>query len=548
VNTAGGPLLTAAHLRKTYGTVQALTDASIELYAGQIHGLVGENGAGKSTLMRILAEIEPADEGTLTDHNDPTGSVPVRAVVPQYPRMAAGIPVWQNVLLGDEPRRGLFTRRGPFNRWGLFIDHRRGKEVLNHTVRRYGIDLNIDKRAGDLNGTEVRLAALIAALVRQPDILILDEPTVGLAETDREAILSSLESLRADGLAILYISHDLKEVCRIADRITVITNGRTAEALEGPVSSKYLAELMFGQPEIGRPESDVQWSPGEHGRSDADAGPFPDAAFHPDSGTDRGLRFVDTRIYDRMSDRSAGPFSCTAPAGSITAVTGIRESGLDLIERYLSGESRVIDGAVRVDGVRLPSHINPAELRKHGAVYIPSDRFDSAAALDGSVEENAILQVRNWVHPGGIRTSKNSQGVTKNLLGRFGVTASESVPLGALSGGTIQKLILARELEQPAPACIIAEPFAGLDLNSQKMLGDQLHRIAVGGTAVLVLSSSLESVVTVADRIFVLASGALTGPFLPHQTSEISRAFAGTWNPAAQDRGVQNSARQETSE
>jgi ABC-type sugar transport system ATPase subunit len=506
MNPAESLLLEATHVEKNYGAVRALKDASISLSAGKICGLVGENGAGKSTFMRILAGIEEADGGTITVATDSLNRPVVPAIVPQYPRLAGSIPVWQNLLLGVEPRHG------------VLIDRNRGRQILLETVRRYAIDLDIDKRAGALNGTELRLAALMAALVRDPRLIILDEPTVGLAETDREAILNTLDSLRRDGLGVLYISHDLGEVCRIADGVTVIGGGTTRKPLHGPVTPEVLAEMMFG---------------GDTGTERP--GPVEDHGAAPVQ-SERGLRFEDTHIYDRLSDRSLGPLSFSAPAGSITALTGIRESGLDLLELYLSGEARVIDGALRVGERRISSHIEPADLRREGAVYIPSDRFDSAAALDGSVEENAILQVRERVHPGGIRTTRHTRGVTRSLLNRFGVSASRTVPLGALSGGTIQKLILARELEHPAPACIIAEPFAGLDLNSQKTLGALLRGIADGGTAVLILSSSVDSVVSIAENIYVLTAGKLTGPFRPEQHHAISHAFAGTWTGPAREK------------
>ncbi len=493
---AAAALIEAHHIEKRYGAVQALADATITLASARIHGLVGENGAGKSTLMRILADIEVPDGGTVREHRRSEERPLKRSIVPQYPRMAGTVPLWQNILLGCEPR------------FGPFIDRRAAKDLLTETTRRYAIDLDLNKPAGDLNGTELRLAALVAALARKPDLIILDEPTVGLATTDREAILRSLESLRADGLGILYISHDLNEVSRISDAVTVIREGRTLQTLSAPLSGETLADLMFGTapPHIVDP---ARRNTREEDRS-------------------AGLRFDDTRIYDRWSDRSVGPLSFVAPPGEITAVTGIRESGLDLLERYLSGEARLLDGAVRVAGQRLASSITPADLRRQGAVFIPSDRFDTAAALDGSVEENAILQVRTRVHPGGIKTAHQSQGVTSSLLGRFGVSASMSVPLGALSGGTIQKLILARELDRPTPACIIAEPFAGLDLHSQNLLGTYLRQLAERNTAVLILSSTVESVVTLAHSVYVLTAGAISGPYHPEETLEISHAFAGS--------------------
>jgi ABC-type uncharacterized transport system ATPase subunit len=380
------------------------------------------------------------------------------------------------------------------------------------------MDLDTSKRASQLNGTELRLAALLAALLRNPRLLILDEPTVGLADGDRHAILRSLRDLRDNGIGVLFISHDLTEVSQIADRVTVIARGRTIARFEAPLAPETLADAMFGDRERG----DAPPRTTTYGTVEVRSAPQVPTGENFD-----GVRFEDTRIYDGRSDRSVGPLRMNASSGRITAITGVRESGLDILEGYLSGEARITEGSVRIGDTRLSSRIDPAQLRRSGLVYIPSDRFDVAAALDGSVEENAILQMRSRVHPGGIRTRRHSSGVTSALLGRFGVDASRTVPLGALSGGMIQKLILARELAHPTPGCVIAEPFSGLDLAGQARLTGMLREIADLGSAVVVITSAVDSAVTVADEVFVLSGGTTLGPYAPARVAEINRAFTG---------------------
>jgi len=524
------PLLEARDLRKRYGTVDALAGADLVLHGGEIHGLVGENGAGKSTLMRIIGGIEDPDEGWVRSRPAKSarpGAAPdagttvssISAIVPQYPRMAGDLPVWQNVLIGAEPRTGPFLARP------------RARRLIEETSARYRIDLDTSKRASQLNGTELRLAALLAALLRNPELLILDEPTVGLADGDRHAILRSLRDLRDGGIGVLFISHDLTEVSRIADRVTVLARGRTIATYEAPVVPEALADAIFGERNApatsSRTTVEIGGSPRGRtaGRTAEDAGVLRS-----------GLRFEDVRIYDGRSDRSVGPLQLNASPGRITAITGVRESGLDIIEGYLSGEARIIEGAVRIGDTRLSSRIDPAQLRRYGLVYIPSDRFDVAAALDGSVEENAILQMRSRVHPGGIRTKRHSSGVTSALLSRFGVDASQTVPLGALSGGMIQKLILARELAHPTPGCIVAEPFSGLDLAGQDRLTEILREIANLGSAVVVITSAVDSAVTVADEIYVLSAGSILGPYTSARSDEINRAFTGIHTVPGGDR------------
>lgn len=487
------PLLSAQHLEKRYGPVEALVDVSIELYPREIHGLIGENGAGKSTLIRVLAGIEEHDGGRILPSTEP---VLRQAVVPQYPRMAESLPIWQNVLVGAEAS------------WGPFVVGRHGLKVLRTTAKRFGIDLNVRKRTGDLNGTETRLAALLAGLVREPNLLILDEPTVGLAVTDKEAIFHTLRVLRSAGIGVLLISHDLAEIATIADTVTVLRNGRSVATISEEISLGALADAMLGSSPV-QPNAVAQ-SAEQNDRSDR-----------------AGIVFDDVQIYHPQSDRRIGPLNLVAPPGAITAITGVRESGIDLIEGYLSGECRVVAGSASIDSSRLSSSIDPGTLRKEGLVYIPSDRFDIAAALDGSVEENAIVQNREQVHPRGIRSTRSIGGTASSILARFGVTAQRSVPLGALSGGTIQKLILARELERPTGGCVISEPFSGLDIVSQGTLVDILTSLAASGTAVVVLTSTVDAAVSIADTVVVLREGVLYGPYPPSESDRIHRAFAG---------------------
>ncbi|MFO8042352.1 MAG: ATP-binding cassette domain-containing protein [Alkalispirochaeta sp.] len=551
------PFLTVRSVARWYGPIRALTHADLTLVPGEIHGLVGENGAGKSTLVRVIAGIEDPDSGSI-DRTHPDEPRPVRlAVVPQYPRLAEQLPVWQNLIVGNEPR------------WGPFLAGRRGLAEIEEIAQRYDIALDLTKPAGELGATEIRLAALLAALAHHPEVLILDEPTVGLTVTDQSAILNTLRRFRDDNHSVLYISHDLTEVCTIADRVTPLMHGETGKALPAPVSPEELATILFGDiapaaknsrggaddeecaaaedfpeatPEATRqatPEATPQAT--REARSEASPGASSDAPAEPSWATspelsrptdtpataDAVLRCDHAVIHNTSTARHLGPLTIEVAAGKITAITGVRESGLDLIEQYLSGEATLEAGTVRVEGRRLNSRVDPARLRRRNVAFIPSDRFDSAAALSGSVEENAILQERATVHPRGFRTSHRAHGITTRLLDTFGIHVSQVQPLWALSGGTIQKLILARELDRQPTLCIIAEPTAGLDLQSQISLKELLTDLAARGSAVIVLSSSIRASQLLADVIYVLHDGALAGTFTPDQEQEIARAFAG---------------------
>lgn len=498
-------ILVAAGLHKRYGAVQALAGASIAIRRGEIHGLVGENGAGKSTLVRILTGIEAADSGEVRPLAG--APLPVRAMVPQYPRMAPGISVLHNLVVGAEPRRS----RYPVLR--LFINTPEASRRMQELARRFDIELDLCKPAGSLNGTELRLAALLAALMHQPEVLVLDEPTVGLAITDQQRVLATMRALRDEGIALLHISHDLREICETADRVTVLIRGETAGSHFPPPGAAELAAEVFDHHPLKTPVARGTRTEGRDPR-------------HPPSSGD-AFAFEAVSLYDRHSGRTVGPLTFSVAPGEVIAVTGVRESGLDLLEQYLSCEGELTSGAVRVGEHRIPARLTPDILRRQGIAFVPSDRFERAAALEGSVEENATVAGRMQIHPRGIRTPGEARQVTKRLLDRFDIRTSRHMPLGSLSGGSIQKLILARELDTNPGVCIIAEPTAGLDLQSQRILMDSLREIAAAGAAVVILSSSVDTVTDLGGEVVVLHDGLVRGIFPADRHDRIARAFAG---------------------
>lgn len=489
--------LTAHNLRKTYQSIVAIQNASLQITSGETVGLVGENGAGKSTLLRLLAGIELPDSGTIVREGSRC------SVVPQYPRMAASLSVRANLMV-------------PWSRGHSTLRPRQAEARAAELFVQYGIQIDLDKPAGDLNGTEVRFAAILAALMHQPDFLILDEPTVGLALTDQEHVLKTVQALRDQGMGVLYISHDLGEVCRLSDRVVTISRGATAEPLCAPVSPTHVAELLFGTFHHAASPATRKY---EAGRLSA-----PNQESYSAAG---GLSMEDVTLQEPRSGRVLERISFNAPPGEITAITGVRESGLDLLEEYFSGRCPVLSGAVRVQDERIPARVDPITLRHRHVAYVPSDRFERAAAMEGSIEENATVTKRSAVHHRGIRVPAGVREVTSRLLNRFGIHTEWHLPLGSLSGGTIQKLILSRELDTNPRVCILAEPTAGLDLQSQHHLYHILKGVAEGGAAVLLISSSIEAVTLFADSVVVLHGGIIVGRYPASRRDQIARAFAG---------------------
>lgn len=487
-----GAVIAADSVHRYYDRIPALQGVSLEIYPGEIHGLIGENGAGKSTIVRILAGIEIPDSGTVRGEPDSV------AVVPQNPQLAPSLPVWQSLITGREPRIG------------PLLDRRRAIAAVEAIAARFSIDVDIRRIAGRLNQTEQRLASLLSALLRDPSVVLLDEPTVGLAPIDRERILHTVRTLKHEGKGVLYVSHDLREITEIADRVTVLVAGSSAVTRKRPFATERLVADLF---------------PGE-----AEGAPAPGAPIVP-TGTDAAAlpiaSFEELTVRDPLGGRTLGPLSLDLAPGRIVAVVGVRESGLDLLESFLTGEIELSAGAVRVRGRRLPARLDPGDLRHRRVAIIPSDRIVRAAALDGTVTENAIIADRTRIHPRGIRARQGERSLTRRLLSRFGIREGHHLPLGSLSGGTIQKLILARELDTSPELCIIAEPSAGLDVRSIQRLYADLRELAIAGAAVLLLSSHVDSILPVADSIVALYDGRISGRYGTVAKTEITRAITG---------------------
>lgn len=496
-------VISAEAVTRRYDRILALDGATISIGHGEIHALIGENGAGKSTIVRILAGIDSPDDGIVH------GNTAEVAVVPQTPRLAPNLPVWQSLVIGREPRIG------------PFIDRRRAITTLEKIAERFAIDIDVRRPARYLNQTEQRLAALLGALVRDPTVVLLDEPTVGLAPVDRERIHSAVYALRAANKGILYISHDIREIVAIADRVTVLVAGRSTVTRKRPFSSEMLAADLFptGDAIITDP------SDGAIEVTGSETIPSPIAA----ESVSRPViaRCEELTIQDPRGGRTLGPLSLELSAGEIVAITGVRESGLDLLEGFLAGEIELSTGALQVAGRRLPARLDPADMRRRRVSFVPSDRIVRAAALEGTVTENAIVSDRSRIHPRGIRTRGGERSLTGRLLARFGIRESRHLPLGALSGGTIQKLILARELDTQPILCIIAEPSAGLDIRSIERLYTDLREIADAGAAVLLLSSHVDSILSITDSIVVLYNGTISGRYGAIEKAGITRAITG---------------------
>ncbi len=501
------PGMELRHITKRYpeNDVLAVRDVSLKLRSGEIHALIGENGAGKSTLMKIAAGLLPSYDGEVCFKG-----AQVCRLVQQHPQFIPQHQVWENLFLGIEPR----------TRWGL-LDQDAAVQSFSALAGRYALPVAPRMRAERLSAAQAQLAAILGALLHDPDILILDEPTAPCSDHETALVFGMMRSLRDNGRAVVLITHKLREVMEVSDRITVMRHGRVVKSLlTADTNPGELSALMIGE-DCQRSESDRRFGfvrrefgtqSGSHesvpepvARSGAPTPPTqPDSPTQPEPVFElRNINLVRRgRVLLERLELRLYP-------GEILGITGIRENGLEYIEDILSGSAEPNSGEVLIQGQR-PSRYTPRVFRKLGLAYIPTDRLIRGASLSSSVEDNMILLERKRFGRAGLLNRRASASFSSALQQRFGITAVLGKPMHTLSGGNMQKVILSRELSQNSPVVVFSEPSWGLDFRSSERVHEEIQRLSADGVGIVLISSDIDEILSLADRIMVMYKGSFT--------------------------------------
>ena len=479
-------------IAKRFPGVVANRDVSLAVRRGEVHAVVGENGAGKSTLMKIMYGMQKPDEGTITvdgrqiRFKSPSDAIDVGiGMVHQHFMLADNLTVLENVVLGAEP-----TRLG-------FLDSRSARARIGELSAQYGLGVDADAVVEDLGIGDRQRVEILKVLYRGARVLILDEPTAVLVPQEVDELFTSLAELRAEGVAIVFISHKLDEVLRVADAITVLRGGTTVATVSPDgTTARELAELMVGS-ELPTPSTDASTVTDVVELSVA----------HLTVRSPEGRPLVDD-------------VSLVVHRGEVLGIAGVEGNGqVELVEALLGLRSG--DGVVRLGDDDISTW--PTQRRREGGIgYIPEDRHRQGLLLPEALWENRVLghQTRKPWRRGPWIDRKAARTDTERIVQDYGVrTPGVDVPAFALSGGNQQKLVVGREMSGSPRLLVASHPTRGVDVGAQATIWDLLRRARAEGLAVLLVSADLEELIGLSDRLVVMLRGRLVAEMSPEGTT-----------------------------
>ena len=501
--TDPAPVISLEHAEKSFGAVHALADGDIELFGGEVHGLVGENGAGKSTLVKILAGVHRPDSGRLVldggeaifDNAKQSQTAGI-AIIFQEPTLFPDLTVAENIFVGVQPLKR-FRR----------IDGRRMRREAATLFEQLGVRLDPDRLARGLSIADQQLVEIAKALTTNARVIVMDEPTAALATNEVQRLFRIVETLRARGNAVLFVSHRLEEIFEICQRVTVMRDGRH-------VWTKSIEELTV--PSVIR----------------AMVGRDMDALF-PKLPTEPGRVVLEIQRLTREGDFTDVSF--VVRSGEIVALAGLVGAGRTEVARAIFGIDRWDAGSVEIEGRRLPPG-SPSAAMAAGIGLVPEDRRQQGLVMDFSIERNIALASLDSVRRGGMIFRGAERTFARDWALRLQLKyARLSNPVWTLSGGNQQKTVLAKWLGRKPKLLIVDEPTRGIDVGTKAEVHRLLSELAAQGVAVLMISSELPEVLGMADRIIVLFEGRVMREFARADADEdaIMRAATGLVEEAA---------------
>jgi simple sugar transport system ATP-binding protein len=473
-------------ITKRFPGVVANSNVDLSVSGGEVLALLGENGAGKSTLMNVLFGLYAPDEGRIAIDEKPVAfKTPADAIgagigmVHQHFMLVPVFNVTENVMLGVEPT-------GPFS----LLDRNSARARLLDLSKQYGLPVDPDAVVEDLPVGVQQRVEILKALYRKADLLILDEPTAVLTPSEVDELFRVIRTLKESGRGVIFITHKLKEVMAIADRITVLRRGQVVgTTTPAETSEQDLAAMMVGH--------EVKL---EVDKTVAEPGP-------------PALEAIDLELFDDRGHRAVAGVSFEVRAGEIFAIAGVQGNGQTELVEAITGLRPVASGKVLLEGADVTG-ASPRDLFRRGVAHVPEDRQNDGLVLSFPIKDNLVLNMYDrppyarWI---AIDREAVARAATK-LVTEFDIRATSiDAPVSTLSGGNQQKVIVAREFSHSNKLLIASQPTRGLDVGSIQYIHAQIVRKRDEGAGVLLVSSELDEILALADRIAVIYQGGIVG-------------------------------------
>lgn len=493
-------LLEARDIVKDFPGVRALDHVNFQLRKGEIHAILGENGAGKSTLIKIMGGVYQQDSGIICINNEAiTSNSPRQAqlhgirVIHQELNLLPLLSVAENIFLGNLPDGKI---PGFVNWQGLY---EKAQQILKHLE----VDININTKAGELNSGEQQIVEIAQALTSDVQILVMDEPTAALNDTEIAHLFNFLQRMRAQGIGIIYITHRIPEVLQIADRVTVLRDGNWINTVDvDTTTTEELVQMM-----VGRSLTEM----------------YPRQRVTPGS--------VVLEVKDICQEEKLKNISFELHSGEVLGVYGLLGSGRSLLAKTLFGVTPSTSGQILVNGepieIKSPHHAKMA-----GIGYVPSERKTESLIGMLSMRKNVtIASLANYVRQIGFLDEDAERQSVQKWIEQLNIrTPSSETLVGSLSGGNQQKVVLSRWLDSDTKILILNEPTRGVDVGAKVEIYRLIDQLCKEGHAILMFSSEMPELLAISDRLLVMSAGEITGRFSYDNVTQeqlVANAIAG---------------------
>lgn len=488
------PILETIELSKSFGATAAVRGMTFDVHAGEIHGLVGENGAGKSTFINMLGGNIAPDSGSIRLGDDEFQSLNPRlakrlgiSVVYQEPALCGNLTAAENIYLSEIP-----------SRFGFLIDRTAIRNGASKALVQLGAESQINAPVEQMRTAERQLTEIARTIVHHVRVLILDEPTSSLTHEDFEALKRILLNLKSIGVGIIFISHRLPEVLDLAQRITVMRDGRLVKTLQArDTSATELASLMVGSSQMQRT-----------------------AQVKATSQSNRQSQVPALEISNASRRGKFEGVSLKVWPGEIVGIAGLRGAGRAELLDCVYGLDQLDSGLIRINGEHL-ARGSPATARRRGVGYVPQDRKTQGVIDIWDLKHNLAVGNLHAVSRWGVLRSSRLNKWSRNILRMMGVTPENpGAPIKSLSGGNQQKVVFGKAIAGEPRLLLLLEPTRGIDVRAKVEIGNKIQRVVSEGAAALVIDSELSELLALCSRIYVMHRGRVMGELDVASTTE----------------------------